>query len=203
MDNCSKNKEIWKDVVGYEGLYQVSSEGRVKSQERLVANKFGALRPVHEKIKSQRKNNSGYLMVMLYKENKHKNCTVHRLVAEAFLEKQENRNEVNHIDENKENNSFLNLEWVSSSENKTRNGLSKRASIARTKTIMKNRPYDKAVVAVDRNGNHYGFRKIKDAKETFGIVGSDISKICKGNTKRKYCHGMRWFYVEKYYEELL
>ena len=94
--------EIWKDVVGYEGLYAVSSLGRVKS----IRN---------NKIRAQYVNN-GYLTLNFYNDNC-KHFTVHRLVAQAFIPNPENKPQVNHIDCDIENNRVSNLEWVFAFEN--------------------------------------------------------------------------------------
>lgn len=95
--------EIWKDISGYEGKYQISNLGRVK---RLGNNKTKK-----EKIKIPAKNKDGYLRVNLYKEGKYKTFTVHRLVAEAFIQNPNNYPCVNHKDENPSNNNVDNLEW--------------------------------------------------------------------------------------------
>ena len=99
-------KEYWKPVVGYEGLYMVSNCGRVKSI------KFGK-----ERILKPVTNSSGYLLVGLYKNNIEKKYSVHRLVAEAFLDNPDNLPQVNHRDENKLNNNVDNLEWCTNEYN--------------------------------------------------------------------------------------
>lgn len=95
--------EIWVDVVGYEGLYQVSNLGRVKATKG--------------NIKSSRMQNSGYRTMDLYKNNVQKTCTVHRLVAIAFLENPHDKPNVNHKNGDKTDNRLINLEWVTVSEN--------------------------------------------------------------------------------------
>lgn len=92
--------EIYKDIEGYEGLYQISNEGRVKSI------RFGKERLL--KPKTERK---GYLRVDLSKDGKQKSCLVHRLVAMAFIPNHTNLPQVNHKDEDKTNNRVDNLEW--------------------------------------------------------------------------------------------
>lgn len=108
-------EEIWKDIEGYKGLYQISNTGNVKSLERKIHGKK-CHRKLKETILKPIKTNRGYLRVKLCKENKVSKVRVHRLVAEAFIKKPEL--EVNHIDGNKENNSVENLEWVTPRENK-------------------------------------------------------------------------------------
>ena len=99
--------EVWKDVVGYEGLYKVSDRGNVYSVERMDSrgNKIGGriLRPTP--------NTKGYLQVQLCENGKSKKKYTHRLVLEAFLENPNNLPEVNHKDEDKTNNELSNLEW--------------------------------------------------------------------------------------------
>lgn len=106
-------QEIWKDIQGYEGFYQVSNTGKVKSfrQSTNFHNQSSHL------LKPTIANN-GYCQVTLYKENKSRHkFTVHRLVAEAFIPNPDNLPCINHIDENKLNNNINNLEWCTYSYN--------------------------------------------------------------------------------------
>lgn len=109
--------EIWKDCKHYEGLYQVSNYGRVKSLERDVVGKNGMIIHVKEKYMIQRDNGHGYLFVNLWKYNKGRHEYVHRLVAMAFIPNPENKPTVNHKDEDKQNNHVDNLEWMTYEEN--------------------------------------------------------------------------------------
>ena len=118
-------EEIWKDIEGYEGYYQISNMGRVKSLERTVWKGKG-YRIVPEKILEGVDNGHGYLQVNLSKDGKVKQPLVHRLVATAFLENPMGYKEINHRDENKENNRAENLEWCSRSYNLTYNGRAKK-----------------------------------------------------------------------------
>ena len=103
-------QEIWKDVVGYEGLYKVSNLGRVKSLQR----KGTAL---NDRILKYSFDIDGYRQVILSKDNKRKCVKIHRLVGLAFLCNENNLPCINHKDENKENNSVENLEWCTNLEN--------------------------------------------------------------------------------------
>ena len=111
--------EVWKDVEGYEGLYQVSNFGNIKSLARIVHSEKRSDYKIKEKVLKQSDTTTGYKKVELHKDNeKRKSFKVHRLVAQAFIPNPENKREVNHIDGNKHNNNVNNLEWVTSSENK-------------------------------------------------------------------------------------
>lgn len=101
--------ETWKDIKGYEGLYQVSNFGRLKTLHYKGSNK--------EKILKYGKSSNGYLLATLYKEKHKKVYKIHRLVAKAFISNPENKPQVNHIDGCKQNNNVLNLEWVTCKEN--------------------------------------------------------------------------------------
>ena len=109
--------EEWRDIPGYEGLYQVSNKGRVKSLEREVNNN-GGKRIIKEKILTQYINKRfNYATVMLTKDHEEKNKQVHRLVAEAFIDNPDNKPEVDHFDTNRLNNNVNNLEWTTRKEN--------------------------------------------------------------------------------------
>ena len=121
-------KEIWKDVVGYEGLYQVSSLGRIKSLDRKIKCRNNYERIVVGKIKIPFKKKEGYLTIKLYKSNKLKSFYVHRLVAQAFIDNPHCKKTVNHINEIKTDNRIENLEWATYSENLSYNNLRERMS---------------------------------------------------------------------------
>lgn len=109
--------EIWKDVVGYEGEFMVSESGKIKSLERTYIRSCGKKYPVKGKELTPFISNCGYVRIAIRKNGKPKKYSVHRLVAEAFIEKELGRDFVNHLDGNKLNNHHSNLEWVSMIEN--------------------------------------------------------------------------------------
>lgn len=105
--------EKWKEIDGYEGMYEVSDLGRVRSK------KYGDWR-----VRRPEKDMGGYLRVVLSKEGKVKSCSVHRLVAQAFIPNDdESKNQINHINEIKTDNRVSNLEWCTAQYNSTYNGL--------------------------------------------------------------------------------
>jgi len=110
------DKEIWKKVAGWD-YYMVSSYGRVKSIDRIIRRRASGNLPCKGKILSAGKDRYGYLQVMLCDGKKQKIQRVHRLVAEAFLYKEKENFEVNHIDFDKTNNKLENLEWVTRKQN--------------------------------------------------------------------------------------
>lgn len=110
--------EIWKDIIGFEGYYQVSNMGRVKSLFRVVNKSNGRIMTFQPKILSLNKHyKNGYYSVFLRVFDKAKRLSVHRLVGEYFLEPTENKTEINHLDYDKSNNVYTNLEWVNHTEN--------------------------------------------------------------------------------------
>lgn len=117
-------KEIWKDIEGYEGFYQVSNMGRIKSLERDIVSFHRNGRIMQKSVRHKDETimigglkNTGYKEVILSKNGKKKYYLIHRLVAQEFLENPNNLSTVNHKDENKQNNCVENLEWLSQKDN--------------------------------------------------------------------------------------
>lgn len=119
MDNkiIGAEVELWKDINGYEGLYQISSLSNLKSLARPVSGLNGGIYLIKEKILKTSPDGWGYLKVSLNINGKSKTRKIHQLVCEAFLTKKDPLHEVNHIDGNKKNNRLTNLEYISRSEN--------------------------------------------------------------------------------------
>ena len=177
-----KNEE-WKDVVGYEGLYQVSSEGRVKSLERKVP-KGGGERTVKERILKPSDNCMGYLIVNLSAGGKRKHFKVHRLVCQAFHDNPENKLDVNHINENKTDNRACNLEWCTRKENCNHGTRNVRMAIAKSRPIAQYTLNGKLLKV---------WPSIAKVERRAGFDHSAISKVAIG--KRKTAYGFIWKYV--------
>lgn len=109
--------QIWKPVNGFEGLYEVSSDGQVRTVSRIASQKNGGLYPVKSKIKVARRTKSGYMQVALVRNNITHNTYLHRIIGEAFILKPEGCDVINHINGIKNDNRIENLEWVTSSQN--------------------------------------------------------------------------------------
>lgn len=172
-------KEIWKDIIDYEGLYQVSSYGRVKSLSRKVSNGKGFY-IIKERILKSILTKKGYYNISLYKNGKSKNFRVHRLVALHFISNPENKPQINHIDGDKSNNHVDNLEWCTASENTQHaydNGL-KYISSKHIKNIILNN--SKPVYCPELKQE---FKSMLEASKKLNIQQSHISKCCNGKRK--------------------
>lgn len=178
--------EIWKDIKGYEGLYQVSNMGRVRSLKNKII-----LKPI--------KNTNGYLKVNLYNNRKMKTFLIHRLVALAFISNTENKPQVNHKDENKTNNCMNNLEWCSVDYNNK--------YCTRTERAIKNTNYKKIaeknskiqgkqVLQIDKDTEKIinVFHSIAEAERIFTKSQGNICRCCNGKYKTAY--GYKWRYAD-------
>lgn len=108
------DKEVWKNIYGYEGYYQVSSMGRVRSFKKKGRAEGISKNPI---ILNPKKSGNGYKKIYLWNNGKYDNCLIHRLVASAFIPNPENKPTVNHKDNNGLNNHVKNLEWCTYKEN--------------------------------------------------------------------------------------
>ena len=112
-------KEIWKDIEGYEGKYQISNKGRVKSLGRVIYRKDSnkVARFTKDKIRKLKTDKCGYKFINLSKNGISKNFLIHRLVAEAYIPNPDNLPEVDHIDNDKTHNYLNNLQWLTNRDN--------------------------------------------------------------------------------------
>lgn len=177
-------KEIWKDIVGYEGLYQVSNMGRVKSLGNDGARKEKILKPIT--------NGQGYLLVCLCKDGKTKNFRIHRLVALHFIPNPNNLPTVNHLDEDKNNNCVTNLEWCSSEYNHNYGTRNQRVS-----EKMTNGKLSIPIVQLDPSSNKVlnVYPSTMEAERN-GFYHSSIAKCIKGRYKTH--RGYKWQYLHEY-----
>lgn len=181
------HQEVWRDIKGYEGLYQISNLGRVRGLDRYSNNYSNYLtgktnkRKIYGRILTNKKGK--YLFVMLSKNGRYKTKSIHRLIAEAFIENPNNYNCVNHIDGNKYNNSINNLEWCTTSENNThayRNGLNKR-----NKEVLQ---YDKKGKLIKK------WNSVRQAGKELGISFTQIGACARGELP--HAHNYIWKYRE-------
>lgn len=178
-------EEIWRDIKGYEGIYQVSSMGRVRGFY------FGK-----EKMLKPRKDRDGYLLINLHRDGKQYTFRVHRLVAEAFIPNPENKPCIDHINTIKDDNRIENLRWVSIAEN-NQNPLS-RKNLSKGKTGKhrgKEHHNSIPVIQYSKSNKIIGFwENCQEAARYFGLYsGSNIGSCCRGLLKSS--NGFKWRYL--------
>src|SRR5690625_126948 len=197
MEKYNTENEIWKDVVGYEGYYEVSNVGRVKRVRRHITGKNGVTRYWKGRILAQTKNLDGYMTVILSKKGKTNILGVHRLVAKAFIKNPNNKPVTNHKDENKENNNVDNLEWCTIAYN---NAYGTRIERMKSNKQFQKRHKEnrKPVLKVSLNGELV--ERFESLEEAFNSCPnyskSGINHCCTGrlNTYKGYF----WIYEEDY-----
>ena len=167
--------EIWRDIEGYEGLYQISNKGRVKSL------KWGK-----ERILKSGLTGSGYYSIILCNDGVKKRFHLHRLVAQAFIPNLENKPQVNHKDENKKNNCVENLEWATAKENSNYGTRNERVGDSHSKPILQ---YSKSCDFIRE------WKSASEVERVSGIYHGNITKCCKD--KRKSAGGFVWQYKEE------
>lgn len=194
------NEEIWKDIKGYEGIYQVSNLGRIKSLARTIKYQ-NTERKVKEKIRKTFIGKQGYEKVELSKYGINKKYNVHTIVAKTFLDKKCEKLEVNHINGIKTDNRVANLEWCTRSENELhayRTGLAKNTKKQRetAREYCKNNK-TKIIVQLDLNFNFIKeWKSAKEVEEVLGISRKNISQCVTG--RNKSAGGYIWLTHELY-----
>ena len=186
--------EVWKDVVGFEGLYKVSDKGNVRSVARKdsIGRKCGGrmLKPGYDK--------DGYLRVNLYKNGKQKTRFIHRLVAGAFIPNPNGYSEINHRDENKVNNYANNLEWCTREHNVNHGTLIERSAQARSKKVKATNIETNEVITFNSTveAGRKGYDRGGVAKACRGIYKNGRNGNLIGGDGRTY-RGYRWEYYEE------
>lgn len=169
-------KEEWKDIEGYEGIYQVSNLGRVKSLQRFVNNTHCSKRLIKESILSVKRESHQYDYISLYKNNKGKRAYIHRLVAQAFIQNPNNYTDVNHKNEVKRDNRVENLEWCDKKYNNNY-GTGKRRMIE-SRNAHKKWNAEREIHMYDLNGVYVrSFRSVVEAARYFNCSDSNIRPI--------------------------
>lgn len=177
--------EIWRDIKDYEGLYQVSNLGRVKSLDHYVKHPKGSLRLIKERILKLCLHKTGYLRVCLSKNNIKTYYSVHRLVAEAFKPNTHNYPTVDHINRIRTDNRVENLRWApwelqqQNADNKDRESVKKSLS-----KPVEQYTLDMVFVAV--------YPSAAEAERQTGINQSNIRQCCKGNKNHSHAGGYIW-----------
>lgn len=184
--------EIWKNISGYEGYYQISSLGEVRGLERKVksSRSTSGYRTVKSKIIKARIDKYGYKTVILRKNNKDQHFTIHRLVATHFIENPSNLPSINHKDENKLNNIYTNLEWCTVGYNNLYNDRqNKIVSILRSKDFG-----NPKVVQINLlTGESKVYKSLHEASTKTGFSRQEISKCCR-KIRTSY-HDCKWEFI--------
>jgi len=194
-------EEIWKPVKGYEGCYEISNFGRVKSVYREIHRRKMGIKIVYEHFLEPRKNINGYYIVCLHKQGeRQKTKQLHRLIAEAFIPNPENKPFIDHINGDRGDYRIENLRWCTHKENM--NFALARKHLSEAKMGEKNGMYGtsgskspsyKGVLQYDLHGNfikkYYG---IAEAQRETSVQFKNISKVCKG--ERNSAGGFIWRY---------
>ena len=183
--------ENWKDIKGYEGFYQISDCGRIKSLARDIYYQNGTVHHLKEKVLVQRIDKYGYMRVNLYLNGKIKTILTHRLVATAFLPNPENKSQINHKNEIKTDNAVSNLEWCDAFYNANYGTRTQRQKQTFKDNLKSGK--NKSIKKVFCEELNKTFDCAKSAEEELGICGSAICRACKG--KLKTAGGFHWKYA--------
>lgn len=172
--------EEWKDIQGYEGLYQCSSFGNIRSLDRYVYEKTGKKQFRKGKIIIPRLNKNGYMQLALNKDGKRKMVYIHIITAKTFLNNPNNYETVNHIDGNKNNNKSNNLEWCSFSDN-NKHAYTK---LHRKKSTAGGSPIGVYVIDTELKQMRF-YNSITDTHLNMGLSHTQINRYIHSNKKWK------------------
>ena len=195
-------KEIWKNIPEFEELYQVSNMGNVRSVERIVmfGNQKRTVKPSNLRFF---KKANGYLSVKIYKHRKQYTFYVHRLVAMAFCEGYFDTADVNHKDGNKSNNTCVNLEWCSRSENQLHSVNVLHNKLGNRKICKKWNSKPIVQLTIDGKKVKY-WTSAFEVQRILGISESCIRKCLYGTNQKGrqsyQSHGYKWVYAKDYYK---
>lgn len=185
--------ERWKPISGYEGLYEVSDKGNVRSVDRYIDAKIKHVkkRLIKGVVLKKNKKRNGYFTVDLCKNGVVKTTLIHRLVANAFVENDRGCKYVNHIDSNRENNNASNLEWVTSRENRMHGIDSGNVVFRQTKAVKcveNGKVFEQAKIAAKWLIDNYPNR----SSGKIIVIAQNIRRACNGGTPKAY--GFTWKY---------
>ncbi|WP_286777107.1 NUMOD4 domain-containing protein [Sphingobacterium sp. UBA2074] len=186
------NNEIWRDIPGYEGIYQSSTKGFIRSLDRLLKNSKGQFIKKGS-IKSLNKSKNGYLSVDLYRDNKRQTLLIHRIIAITFINNTKNADTVNHINGDKYDNDVNNLEWCTYSENH-KHSYEKLGRIAGMKGKRNElNTNSKPIIMINSNDEIvHTFPSIMEAARVLDISSSRIVSNLKGRSKTCINHYFKY-----------
>ena len=179
--------EIWKEISGYEGYFEVSNLGNFRSKDRVIKYKSNGTRLYPGKFLKPETIVEGYQRIVLMKEAIKKRYMCHRLVAQEFVPNPDNKPYVNHINGNKADNRAENLEWVTQSENE----LHSHSVLGNT---MRGKTYPKKVEAIfPKEGDRIVFNSMSDAIKFLGV--GCIEGLKKSIVANRVYHNFKWRFV--------
>ena len=180
--------EIWKDVKGYEGIYQVSNFGRVRSLDRWIERNGKPAFIKGKMLKFHKRSGYNYVQFRVNGDGKNHHHAVHRLVGIAFVPGYSEKYDINHKDNNRTNNHADNLEWCTRSYNIQ----------YMHDHFPREEPSKRAVIQIDKNGNDVArFESMNEAAEAIGVSLGLIWVVCNHYGRHKTAGGYRWRYADE------